>query len=72
MVAAAIRTIFTQPTGPGVRAPVDIVADMLAEKLPALAGLLHDVVADITAFADFTEAHWRKSGSGEQRETTLR
>jgi putative transposase len=60
MVAAAIRTIFTQPTGPGVREHVDVVADMLAEKFPAVAELLHDAKADITAFADFPEAHWRK------------
>ena len=60
MVAAAIRTIFTQPTGPGVREHVDIVADMLAEKFPAVAELLHDAKVDITAFADFPEAHWRK------------
>lgn len=60
MVAAAIRTIFTQPTGPGVREHVNTVADMLAEKFPAVAQLLHEAKADITAFADFPEAHWRK------------
>lgn len=60
MVAAAIRTIFTQPTGPGVGEHVDIVADMLAEKFPTVAALLRDAKTDITAFADFPEAHWRK------------
>jgi putative transposase len=60
MVAAAIRTIFTQPTGPGVRDHVDVVADMLAEKFPTVADLLREAKADITAFADFPEAHWRK------------
>jgi putative transposase len=60
MVAAAIRTIFTQPTGSGVRDHVHVVADMLAEKFPAVAELLRDAGPDITAFADFPEAHWRK------------
>lgn len=60
MVAAAIRTIFTQPTGPGVRAHVEIVAATLDAQFPAVAELLRDAKADITAFADFPETHWRK------------
>jgi putative transposase len=60
MVAAAIRTIFTQPTGPGVREHVEIVATTLEQQFPAVAELLRDAKADITAFADFPEAHWRK------------
>ena len=60
MVAAAIRTIFTQPTGPGVRAHVEVVATTLETQFPAVAELLRDAKADITAFADFPEAHWRK------------
>ena len=34
VVAAAIRTIFTQPTGPGVRDQVGIVADMPGQRFP--------------------------------------
>ncbi len=60
MVAAAIRTIFTQPTGPGVREQVEIVATTLDAQFPAVAQLLRDAKADITAFADFPETHWRK------------
>jgi putative transposase len=60
MVAAAIRTIFTQPTGPGVRDHVEVVAQTLDTQFPAVAELLRDAKADITAFADFPEAHWRK------------
>jgi len=60
MVAAAIRTIFSQPTGPGVRAHVEVVATTLDGQFPAVAELLRDAKADITAFADFPEAHWRK------------
>jgi putative transposase len=60
MVAAAIRTIFTQPTGPGVRGHVEVVAQTLDQQFPAVAVLLRDARAEITAFADFPEAHWRK------------
>jgi putative transposase len=60
MVAAAIRTIFTQPTGPGVREHVEIVATTLEQQFPAVAELLRETREDITAFADFPEAHWRK------------
>jgi putative transposase len=60
MVAAAIRTIFTQPTGPGVRKHVEIVATTLDAQFPTVAQLLRDAKADITAFADFPETHWRK------------
>jgi putative transposase len=60
MVAATIRTIFAQPTGAEARAHVDVVADMLAKQFPAVAALLHDAKADLTAFADFPHAHWQK------------
>jgi putative transposase len=60
MVAAAIRTIFAQPTGPLVRAQVETVAVMLEVQLPAVAVMLRDAREEITSFADFPEAHWRK------------
>jgi putative transposase len=60
MVAAAIRTIFAQPTGPLVREHVEIVATMLSPQFPAVATMLRDAKEQITAFADFPEAHWRK------------
>lgn len=60
MVAAAIRTIFAQPTGPLVREQVETVATMLEPQLPAIAEMLRDAREDLTAFADFPEAHWRK------------
>ena len=60
MVAAAIRTVFAQPTGPLVRAQVEIVATMLEPKLPVVADMLRGAREEITAFADFPEAHWRK------------
>jgi putative transposase len=60
MVAATVRTIFAQPRPAQVRAQVDLVADMLAEQFPAVADLLRDAKADLTAFADFPQLHWRK------------
>ncbi|MFD6061274.1 IS256 family transposase [Rhodococcus wratislaviensis] len=60
VVTAAIRTIFAQPTGPLVRDHVDIVAAMLEAQFPAVATMLRECKEQITAFADFPEAHWRK------------
>jgi putative transposase len=60
MVAATIRTIFAQPGQAEVRAQVDLVADMLTKQFPAVAQMLLDAKADLTAFADFPLAHWRK------------
>jgi putative transposase len=60
MVAAAIRTIFAQPTGAEVIEQLDKVAAMLAPKFPAVATMLADAKADHTAFAGFPPAHWTK------------
>jgi Transposase, Mutator family len=50
MVAAAIRTIFAQPTGQEVVDRVDKVAAMLQPKFPAVATMLLDSREDLTAF----------------------
>ena len=60
MVAAAIRTIFAQPTGQEVVDQVDKVAAMLAGKFPAVARMLTDAREDLTAFASFPTPHWVK------------
>src|SRR5512135_3616866 len=60
MVAAAVRTIFAQPTGEAVRDQVDSVAALLEGKFPTVAELLRDAKPDLTAFADFPEAHGKK------------
>jgi putative transposase len=60
MVAATIRTIFAQPNGPKVREQLDNVAGLLRGEFPAVADLLLDAKADLTAFADFPMAHWQK------------
>ena len=59
-VAAAIRTIFAQPDAAAVRAQVETVAGSLEQSLPDVARLLRDARADLTAFAGFPVAHWRK------------
>jgi putative transposase len=59
-VAAAIRTIFAQPDADLVRAQVETVAASLQAQLPQVAALLRDAREDLTAFAAFPPAHWRK------------
>jgi putative transposase len=60
MVAAAIRTIFAQPTGAEVTEQLDKVIAMLAPKFPPVATMLADAREDLTAFTAFPVAHWRK------------
>jgi putative transposase len=60
MVAAAIRTIFAQPTGAEVTDQVGKVAAMLQPKFPQVATMLLDAREDLTAFAGFPAAHWTK------------
>src|SRR3954469_14459516 len=60
MVAAAIRTVFAQPTPDTVREAVGTVAATLDRQFPAVATMLRDAREEITAFADFPQAHWRK------------
>ena len=60
MVAAAIRTIFAQPDAASVRAQLDIIAAMLGRQFPKVETMLRDAAEDITAFADFPAAHWKK------------
>jgi transposase-like protein len=60
MVAATIRTIFAQTTAEAVRTQLDVVADMLGRQFPQVRTMLLDAATDITAFADFPPAHWKK------------
>ncbi|EST21105.1 hypothetical protein M878_38055 [Streptomyces roseochromogenus subsp. oscitans DS 12.976] len=60
MVAATIRTIFAQTTAEAVRTRLDVVADMLGRQFPQVKPMLLDAATDITAFADFPPAHWKK------------
>ena len=60
MVAAAIRTIFAQPDAEHVRDQLDVIATMLGRQFPKVETMLRDAADDITAFADFPPAHWKK------------
>jgi putative transposase len=60
MVAAAIRTIFAQPTGAEVTEQLAKVAAMLQPKFPTVATMLLEASEDLTAFASFPPAHWAK------------
>jgi putative transposase len=60
MVAAAVRTIFAQPDAPSVRSQLDVIAGMLGRQFPKVETMLRDSVDDITAFAAFPAAHWKK------------
>jgi transposase-like protein len=60
MVAATIRTIFAQTTAEAVRTQLDVVADMLGRQFPQVKSMLLEAATDITAFADFPPAHWKK------------
>ena len=66
MVAAAIRTIFAQPTGDEVIDQLDKVAAMLQPKFPAVATMLTDAREDLTAFASFPTPHWVKIWSTDE------
>ncbi|WP_010360715.1 IS256 family transposase, partial [Streptomyces acidiscabies] len=60
MVAATIRTVFAQTTGEQVRIQLNVVADMLGRQFPQVKKMLLEAATDITAFADFPPAHWKK------------
>jgi len=60
MVAAAIRTIFSQPDTEHVHAQFDEIATMLEAKFPAVADMLTDARADLLAFSSFPVSHWKK------------
>ena len=60
MVAATVRTIFAQPDAASAREQLRIVSDGLRNRYPAVSDLLDDTEADLTAYADYPRAHWRK------------
>ena len=60
MVAAAIRTVFTQPDAEHVRAQLDTIAGMLGRQFPAVETMLRAAAEDLLAFTGFPPAHWKK------------
>lgn len=60
MVLAAVRTIFAQPDAASVKEQLGEIADKLTPRFPAVAEMLIEAAADVTAFTAFPLAHWRK------------
>ena len=60
MVLALIRTIWSQPDAAAVREQLDEVATRLEPRFPAVAAMLTEAKADLTAFAAFPLRHWKK------------
>lgn len=60
MVAAAIRTIFAQPSAEAVHAQFDRIVATLEPQFPGVATLLVDAREDLLAFCAFPLEHWRK------------
>ena len=60
MVAATIRTVFAQPDQASTTHQLRMVADALRDQHPAVADLLDEAEADVTAYASFPRSHWRK------------
>ncbi|MCI0545011.1 MAG: IS256 family transposase [Actinobacteria bacterium] len=63
MIAATVRTVFAQPDPEATRDQLRQVVGMLEVRYPAAAELLAEAEADVTAYADFPHAHWRKIAS---------
>jgi putative transposase len=63
MVAATVRTIFAQPDATATRQQLRDVVGLLEGQCPKAAKLLEDAEADVTAYAAFPRAHWRKIAS---------
>jgi putative transposase len=72
MVAAAIRTIFAQPDAQAVHEQLDSIADKLGRQFPAVEKLLREAQADVTAFAPFPQAHWRRIWSTNPLERVIK
>jgi len=60
MVAAAVRTIFAQPSPVHVRDQLEVIAAMLGRQFPKVEAMLREAAEDITAFASFPVSHWKK------------
>jgi putative transposase len=62
MVAATVRTIHAQPDAAATRA-LHAVVGMLEDRFPKAAEILAADEGDVTAYATFPKAHWRKISS---------
>ena len=60
MAAAAVRTIFAQPSPVHVRDQLEVIAAMLGRQFPKVETMLREAADDVTAFASFPVGHWKK------------
>jgi transposase-like protein len=60
LVAATIRTVFTQPDAASTREQWRRVADGFRERFPKLGALLDDAEAEVLAYLTVPRAHWRQ------------
>jgi len=60
MVAAAIRTIFSQPDRESARVQLRRVADNLSQRFSSVAEQLEEAETDILAYMAFPHEHWRQ------------
>jgi putative transposase len=67
MIAAAVRTVFTQPDRAAAGEAWRHVADQLRQRFPKLAAVMDEAEHDVLAFMDFPPAHWSKIYSTAQR-----
>ena len=72
MVAATVPTIFAQPDPAATIGQLGLVADILRERHPAVADLLLEAEADVSAYAGFPQAHWKKIWSTNPLERLMR
>ncbi len=63
MVAATVRTIHAQPDADATRTQLHAVVGMLEDRFPKAAEILAAAEGDVTAYAAFPKAHWRKISS---------
>ena len=68
MVAATIRTVFSQPDAASAREQWRRVADSFRERFSRLAQLMDDAEADVLAYLAFPSAHWRQIWSNNPLE----
>jgi len=66
-VAAALRTIYVQPTKDDARDSLYKLVGQL-DRFPDAARTLEEAADDILAFADFPEAHWKQIWSNNPQE----
>jgi transposase-like protein len=67
-VAAAVRSIFAQPSPEEVHAQHQRVVAQLEERFPQASAMLEEAGPDVLAFAAFPKEHWRQVWSNNPQE----